>query len=89
MSRAHALVDLGAIRNNFIRASGGAPAIAVIKADAYGHGAGAVAGALRGLPLAFAVATLSEANAKWEYPEAEAGFHRRCSAAAARRRRGQ
>lgn len=68
MSRAHALVDLGAIRNNFIRASGGAPAIAVIKADAYGHGAGAVAGALRGLPLAFAVATLSEAN---ELPSCE------------------
>ena len=62
MSRAHALIDLGAIRNNFIRASGGAPAIAVIKADAYGHGAREVAGALRGLPIAFAVATLSEAD---------------------------
>ena len=62
LSRAHALIDLGAIRNNFIRASGGAPAIAVIKADAYGHGAREVANALRGIPLAFAVATLSEAN---------------------------
>ena len=62
MSRAQAVVNLSAIRNNFIRASGGAPAIAVIKADAYGHGAREVANALRGIPLAFAVATFSEAN---------------------------
>lgn len=62
LTRAQAVVNLSAIRNNFIRASGGAPAVAVIKADAYGHGAREVACALRGLPLAFAVATLSEAN---------------------------
>lgn len=56
-------VDLGAIRANAraaIRHAGGARLLAVVKEDAYGHGAPAVARALRGIAAGFAVATVAE-----------------------------
>lgn len=59
-----ALVDLDAIRANYALACRLAPesrTIAVIKADAYGHGAVDVAHALRGTAPAFAVAIIDEA----------------------------
>jgi len=59
-----ALVDLDAIRANYALACRLAPesrTIAVIKADAYGHGAVDVAHALRGAAPAFAVAIIDEA----------------------------
>nr|WP_267956756.1 alanine racemase [Halomonas sp. MCCC 1A17488] len=64
-------VDLDALRHNYALArelAGGSRALAVIKADAYGHGAVACAGALEALPAgrrppAFAVACLEEAEA--------------------------
>lgn len=58
------IVDLDAIRSNFSLACNLAPAsknIAVVKADAYGHGAIQVAIALQSQAPAFAVATLEEA----------------------------
>lgn len=58
-------VDLGAIRRNFRRvkqASGGGAVMAVVKADAYGHGDAAVAQALSKEGAdAFAVSCLAEA----------------------------
>ena len=58
------IVDLDAIRENFALACQLAPKsknVAVIKADAYGHGAVQVAMALQSQVPAFAVATLEEA----------------------------
>jgi alanine racemase len=64
MSRpAKAVVNLNALRHNYQLAQrqGDAQAIAVIKANAYGHGAVAVARALEDLAPAFAVAAIEEA----------------------------
>lgn len=65
MSRpAEARIDLGAARANYAelrRAAAGAQVIAVVKADAYGHGAPAFAAALAGEGCGrFAVVTLEE-----------------------------
>ena len=60
----HADIDLDALRHNYRLARDLAPssqALAVIKADAYGHGAVACARALEDLAPAFAVASLEEA----------------------------
>ena len=62
--RTAATIDLGAIRDNFALADSEAPAsrtMAVIKANAYGHGMLEVAAALDSCAAAFAVATLDEA----------------------------
>jgi alanine racemase len=64
-------IDLDALRHNYTLArelAGSSQALAVIKADAYGHGAVACAAALESLPAgdrppAFAVACLEEAEA--------------------------
>ncbi|MFQ3787943.1 alanine racemase [Halomonas sp. A29] len=64
-------IDLDALRHNYLLAhelASNSRALAVIKADAYGHGAVACAGALASLPAgqrppAFAVACLEEAEA--------------------------
>ncbi|MCF5706096.1 alanine racemase [Pseudomonas syringae] len=63
MRPARALVDLQALRHNYqlARESAGAKALAVIKADAYGHGAVRVAQALETLADGFAVACIEEA----------------------------
>ncbi len=64
--KTEALVDLDAIRDNYALACALAPQsknIAVIKADAYGHGMLRVAEALKGVVPAFAVAFLDEALA--------------------------
>ena len=64
--RVRALVDLGALRHNFIQLQGLAPqaqVMPVIKADAYGHGAVRVACALQDQVQMFAVAAVSEAVA--------------------------
>jgi alanine racemase len=66
MSRpAEARIDLGAARANYAelsRAAAGAQVIAVVKADAYGHGAPAIAAALAAEGCGrFAVVTLEEA----------------------------
>ena len=58
-------IDLDALRHNYRLAHGLAPtsqALAVIKADAYGHGAVACAHALSDLAPAFAVACIEEAE---------------------------
>lgn len=66
MSRpAHAVVDLGAVRSNLRHARAlapGARAVAVVKANGYGHGAVAVARTLVDRADAFAVACLEEAR---------------------------
>ena len=62
--KCEALIDLDAIRANYALACRLAPnskSIAVLKADAYGHGAIPVARALRGIAPAFAVAIVDEA----------------------------
>lgn len=62
--RTSATIDLSAIRDNFALACAQAPAsrtLAVIKANAYGHGLLEVAATLQGVAHAFAVATLDEA----------------------------
>jgi len=62
--KTEALINLDAIRNNYSLASALAPQskhIAVIKADAYGHGMLRVAEALQDVVPAFAVAILEEA----------------------------
>ncbi len=62
--KTEAHIDLGAIRSNFLLACSLAPqsrCIAVIKANAYGHGMLRVAEALQDVAPAFAVATLDEA----------------------------
>ena len=62
--KTEALIDLDAIRENYALAGRLAPqskSIAVIKADAYGHGMLRVAEALQDVVPAFAVATIDEA----------------------------
>jgi len=63
MRPARAVIDLQALRHNYqlARESTGAKALAVIKADAYGHGAVRVAQALEGEANGFAVACIEEA----------------------------
>ena len=63
MRPARALIDLGALRHNYrlARRLGGGRALAVVKADAYGHGAAACARALEGEADGFAVAAIEEA----------------------------
>ena len=61
-----AIIDLDALRQNYRylkQAAGGNRLIAVVKADAYGHGASAVAHALGDEADAFAVAATAEAIA--------------------------
>lgn len=61
-----ARVDLDALRHNYTLAcekAGTARAMAVVKADGYGHGIAAVAGALANLAPKYAVACLEEARA--------------------------
>ena len=63
MQKVRAEIDLGAIRANarrFAALAGGAALCAVVKADAYGHGAAMVAHALRGVARSFAVALVEE-----------------------------
>ena len=63
MRPARALIDLQALRHNYqlARETTGAKALAVIKADAYGHGAVRVAQALESEADGFAVACIEEA----------------------------
>lgn len=63
MRPARALIDLQALRHNYqlARDTAGAKALAVIKADAYGHGAVQVAQALESEADGFAVACIEEA----------------------------
>ncbi|WP_263145933.1 alanine racemase [Pseudomonas sp. RIT-PI-AD] len=63
MRPARALIDLQALRHNYqlAREISGARALAVIKADAYGHGAVRCAQALQGSADGFAVACIEEA----------------------------
>lgn len=63
MRPARALIDLDALRHNYqlARELGGARALAVVKADAYGHGALRCARALADLADGFAVACIEEA----------------------------
>ncbi len=66
MQQVRVVVDLGAIRSNarrFAALANGAALCAVVKADAYGHGAAMVAHALRGVAGSFAVALVSEGAA--------------------------
>ncbi len=60
--RTHVKIDLAAIRRNAeaIKTSTGKRLIAVVKADAYGHGVAPVTKALRGVADMFAVATVEE-----------------------------
>ena len=63
MRPARALIDLAALRHNYqlARQASGARALAVIKADAYGHGALRCAEALADLADGYAVACIEEA----------------------------
>ncbi len=63
MRPARAIIDLQALRHNYAlaRSTAGAKALAVIKADAYGHGAVRVAQALETQADGFAVACIEEA----------------------------
>ena len=63
MRPARALIDLQALRHNYrlARRLGGGRALAVVKADAYGHGAVACARALEAEADGFAVAAIEEA----------------------------
>ncbi|WP_295969733.1 alanine racemase [uncultured Xanthomonas sp.] len=63
MRPARALIDLAALRHNYrlARRLSGGKALAVVKADAYGHGAVACARALDGEADGFAVACIEEA----------------------------
>jgi alanine racemase len=63
MRPARAVIDLQALRHNYqlARKTTGAKALAVIKADAYGHGAVQVAQALEAEANGFAVACIEEA----------------------------
>lgn len=75
MYRSELTVDLGALRRNvhtLLRALEGAELWAVVKANAYGHGAAQVAGAALGAGArALCVATVSEALAlRQDYPTA-------------------
>jgi alanine racemase len=63
MRPARALIDLGALQDNYLlaRRLGGGKAVAIIKADAYGHGAVRCARALEPIADAFGVACIEEA----------------------------
>lgn len=63
MRPAHALIDLAALRHNYqlAKSLSGRKALAVIKANAYGHGAVEAAATLADLADGFAVACLEEA----------------------------
>ena len=63
MRPTRALIDLEALRHNYrlARALGGGKALAVVKADAYGHGAVACARALEAEADGFGVACIEEA----------------------------
>jgi alanine racemase len=63
MRPSHAAIDLDALRHNYrhARKLGGGRALAVVKADAYGHGAVACARALEPEADAFGVASIDEA----------------------------
>lgn len=63
MRPARARIDLGALRHNYrlARELGGRRALAVLKADAYGHGAARCAQALEAEADGFAVACIEEA----------------------------
>src|SRR5690606_13261120 len=63
MRPARALIDLDAVVHNYrhARRLGGGRALAVVKADAYGHGAVACARALDGEADGFGVACIEEA----------------------------
>ena len=65
MRPARALIDLDALRHNYrlARQLGGGRALAVVKADAYGHGAARCALALQDVADGFAVACIEEALA--------------------------
>lgn len=65
MRPARALIDLQALRRNYLlaRELGGGRALAVVKADAYGHGAVRCAQALEAEADGFAVACIEEALA--------------------------
>ena len=59
----YAVIDLDAIEANFraVMAKAGVPVMAVVKADAYGHGAVPVARVLEPLCAFFGVACVAEA----------------------------
>jgi alanine racemase len=61
--RVYAEIDLNAIRHNFetVKKRTGGKVLAVIKANAYGHGAVRVANEIKDLADYFAVATIEEA----------------------------
>ena len=63
MRPAHAVIDLQALRHNYrlARQLGGGKALAIVKADAYGHGAVRCAQALAGEADGFGVACIEEA----------------------------
>ena len=63
LSNTYAEIDLDAIRGNYLRIcqKAGSPVMAVIKADAYGHGAVAVAKTLRSMCSFFGVSSPAEA----------------------------
>ena len=63
LSNTYAKIDLGAIRDNFraIRQRANAPVMAVVKADAYGHGAVRVARLLEEDAAFFGVSSVAEA----------------------------
>lgn len=63
MRPAHAVIDLDALRHNYLlaRQLGGGKALAIVKADAYGHGAVRCAQALQTLADGFGVACIEEA----------------------------
>lgn len=69
-----ATVDLAALRHNYLHAkacAAGRKAFAVVKANAYGHGAAQVAAALSDVADGFAVACLEEAEPiRFQHPEA-------------------
>lgn len=75
MRPARALIDLQALRHNYrlAREATGARALAVIKADAYGHGAVRCAEALAAEADGFAVACIEEGlePARGRYPPAD------------------
>ena len=60
--RNFAKIDINAIKHNFQLSVANEKAVAVVKADAYGHGAARVARALDGEALAFAVSNIDEAE---------------------------
>ena len=63
MRPAHAVIDLDALRHNYrlARQLGGGKALAIVKADAYGHGAVRCAQALAAEADGFGVACIEEA----------------------------